>query len=111
MLTEEVTSELSTTLKDRKTVVLFGIETHVCILQTALELLDAGYKVYIIADAVSSIRFQDRAAGLKRMFLEGVKITTSEGVIFELMRNAKSTFFKPLMPIIRDSAKDLMAHL
>ena len=108
---KDINNTVANSYADRKTVVLFGIEAHVWILQTALELLDAGYKVYIIADAVSSIRIQDRATGIERMLIEGAKITTTEGVIFELMRNSKSKYFKPLTPIIRDFAKHLMAHI
>uniref|UniRef100_A0A7S3J2U1 Isochorismatase-like domain-containing protein n=1 Tax=Euplotes harpa TaxID=151035 RepID=A0A7S3J2U1_9SPIT len=111
MITEEVLAELSSEHPHRTTVVLFGIEAHVCILQTALDLLDLGYTVLIVADAVSSIRYQDRLVGITRAQQEGTKITTSESIIFELIKHVQSKHFKPLMPIIRDVAKDLMAHL
>eukprot|EP00386_Alphamonas_edax_P009127 GDKI01030033.1.p1 GENE.GDKI01030033.1~~GDKI01030033.1.p1 ORF type:complete len:152 (-),score=43.21 GDKI01030033.1:16-471(-) len=66
MLTEEVTKHiLSDELKDRKSVVLFGIETHVCVQQTALDLLQLGYNVHILTDGVSSQRPLDRATALR----------------------------------------------
>ena len=111
MISDEIESELKTNYSDKDTIILFGIEAHVCITQTALELLDLGYKVYAVVDAVTSIRVQDRLVGIKRMELEGVKFVSSESVIFELLRSAKSEYFKPLMPVIKDFAKNLMNHL
>lgn len=56
MVTPEVKTVMDGELAARKQVILCGLETHVCILQTALDLIDDGYKVYVIADAVMSIR-------------------------------------------------------
>lgn len=74
--------------------VLIGIETHVCVLQTALDLKRAGYEVFVVVDAVSS-RFElDYKYGLKRMKQEGVKLVTSEMVFFEWIGQAGTEQFK-----------------
>jgi hypothetical protein len=73
--------------------------------------MDLGYRVYIVADAVTSVKVQDRIVGLNRAQSEGVKFVTSESVIFELMKTAKYEHFKKILPIVKDVAKNLMAHL
>jgi nicotinamidase-related amidase len=62
-------------------IILAGIETHVCVLQTAMDLLDIGYEVIIIEDCVSSRRLNDKQVALKRMRDDGVIITTCESGI------------------------------
>lgn len=77
-------------------VVLIGIETHVCVLQTAMDLLNAHYHVFIVVDAVSS-RFElDHKYGLKRMKQAGAQLITSEMVFFEWMEKAGTPEFKRL---------------
>ncbi len=80
----------------KKQVVIAGIETHVCVLQTALDLLEAGYAVFVVVDAVSS-RFElDHHYGLKRMKQNGVQLLSSEMVFFEWLRRAGTPEFKEL---------------
>ncbi len=57
---------------DVKTVVLFGIETHICVLQTALDLIDHGYRVHLVTDAVSSRSIENKMVGVERMKQAGV---------------------------------------
>lgn len=64
MMTDEVITETQK-YPERKNVVLFGIEAHICVLQTSLDLLDAGYNVFLVADGISSMNQLDRTAGLK----------------------------------------------
>lgn len=76
--------------------VLIGIETHVCVLQTALDLKKAGYEVFVVVDAVSS-RFEiDYRYGLKRMKQAGVELVTAEMVFFEWVGQAGTEQFKAL---------------
>ncbi|MDI9819299.1 MULTISPECIES: hydrolase [unclassified Legionella] len=83
-------------LINKKQFVLIGIEAHVCILQTALDLLEAGYDVFVVVDAVSS-RFElDYKYGLKRMKQAGVQLVTSEMVFFEWVGQAGTAEFKAL---------------
>ncbi|KTC93096.1 MULTISPECIES: hydrolase [Legionella] len=81
---------------NRKQMVLIGIEAHVCVLQTALDLQKVGYDVFVVVDAVSS-RFElDYRYGLKRMKQVGVHLVTSEMVFFEWVGQAGTTQFKAL---------------
>ena len=86
----------------RKTVVLCGIEAHVCVLQTALDMLAAGYDVFLATDAVSSRKERDEKPGVKRMIRSGVMPTTVESALFELLDNdSKSDTFKTISRLIR----------
>ncbi len=71
----------------RRQVVLCGIETHVCVLQTALDLLAAGWQVFVIADAIGSRSELDHAVALSRMTAAGVIACTVESVLFEWCEN------------------------
>jgi nicotinamidase-related amidase len=85
----------------RPQVLLLGIETHVCVQQTALDLLDLGLQPIVLADAVGSRRPADRAVALERMRAAGVLITTVESAIFELLERAGTELFKRILPIVR----------
>lgn len=80
----------------KKQIILIGIETHVCVLQTALDLLDKGYHVFIVVDAVSSRNELDKHFGLKRMKQAGATLVTSEMVFFEWVEKAGTPEFKAL---------------
>jgi nicotinamidase-related amidase len=79
---------------DRAQVVIAGIETHVCVLQTALELTEEGKDVYVVADAVGSRRAHDRDLALWRLRQEGVRIVSREMVVFEWLGDASTPLFK-----------------
>lgn len=82
--------------QSKKQLVLFGIEAHVCVLQTALEMITAGFEVFVVVDAVTSRHEIDLKYGLKRMKQEGVQLVTAEMVFFEWIRQAGSSEFKAL---------------
>lgn len=82
-------------------VVLCGIESHICILQTALDLLDQGYFVYIPYDGTSSRKESDYRNALDRMQKEGVVIGSIESAIFELLKTADSPAFRQILRIIK----------
>ena len=77
-------------------IVLIGIETHVCVLQTALQLCEAGYQVFVVVDAVSSRHELDHRYGLKRIKQAGGFLVTSEMVFFEWVEKAGTPDFKAL---------------
>jgi nicotinamidase-related amidase len=79
---------------DRAQIVLIGIETHVCLLQTALELVEEGKEVFVVADAVGSRHEQDRDLALARMRQEGARIVTREMVAFEWLGEAATPLFR-----------------
>lgn len=85
----------------RYQVLLCGIETHVCVLQTAFDLLAAGYDVYVVADAVSSRRELDWRIALERLHSGGANLVTTESVLFEWCETAAAPEFKQLVPIIK----------
>ena len=68
--------------------VIIGIETHICVTQTALDLLREGHKVYVLADGVSSCNKEEIPIALARLRAEGAVVTTSESWIYECMGDA-----------------------
>lgn len=84
-----------------ETAVLCGIETHVCVFQTAMELMQKGLYVHVIADAVSSRTSSNKQIGLNRMAAAGAVISSTEMLLFELLRTAKHEQFKTLSKLIR----------
>ncbi|HEX2612069.1 MAG TPA: hydrolase [Fibrobacteria bacterium] len=86
----------------RNQYVLCGVETHVCVLQTALDLAqDPGASVYVVEDAVASRSPSDRAAALRRLEAHGVQIVTREMVVLEWLRKAGTPEFKELLGWIK----------
>jgi nicotinamidase-related amidase len=90
----------------RRKVVIVGIETHVCILQTALDLLAYGYEPYVVVDAVSARGATDHEIALRRMEGQGCILTTTESVLFEWCETASDPAFKQVSEIIRRKAAD-----
>lgn len=88
-------------LDDRFQIVVAGMETHVCILQTVLDLLACGYQVYVVADAVASRREIDQRIALERMAGSGAVLTTAEGVLFEWAETAEAAEFKQLSSLVK----------
>ncbi len=85
----------------KKEVVLCGIEAHVCLFNTAKDLLDQGYTVHFAADATSSRKPYDKEIALRRVESEGAKLTTAEMILFELMHKAGTDKFKKMLEIVR----------
>ena len=83
------------------TVLLCGIETHVCVNQSAHDLLGAGYGVHLAVDAVGSRRILDREIALQKMSSSGVVLTTSEMAAFELLRDSKHLRFKEIQALFK----------
>ncbi len=79
---------------NRKTIVVAGAETHVCVLQTVLGLRERGYAVAVVADAVGSRYAADKEAGLRRMAEHGAEIVTAEMVAFEWLDTCDHPEFK-----------------
>lgn len=86
---------------ERSQVLLIGIETHVCVLQTALDLLRFGMQPVLLADATSSRRESDRDIALMRMRAAGVTVTTIESAIFELTHAAGTDLFKKILALVK----------
>ena len=82
-------------------IILAGIESHVCVYQTAMDLLGHDYAVYVAADAVSSRTDSNKQLGLERMLLEGVVQTSVEMVLFELQGVATGDRFRKLAKLVK----------
>lgn len=78
----------------RPQVVLAGMETHVCVLQTAIALQQQGYQVYLVVDACGSRRASDKQLALQRMQALGVQLVSSEMVVFEWLHDSATAIFK-----------------
>jgi nicotinamidase-related amidase len=95
--------EFSDALKKsgRSQVLLAGIEAHVCVYQTALDLLESGYDVHIVADAVSSRTAENRDIAIRRLEREGAKLTSTEMALFEMTIEAGTDLFKGISRLVR----------
>ncbi len=86
---------------NKKQIVLFGIETHICVMQTALNLIEDGYAVAIIKDACGSRTSIEYDNGLQYLKSSGIKIKTTEMLIFELLKSSKHPKFKEIQNLIK----------
>ncbi len=95
--------EFSSKLKEtgRNQVVLVGMETHVCVYQTAMDLLEQGFEVYVIADAVSSRSADNKHIGLEAMRDAGANISCVEMALFEMLEVAEGDQFKQAIKIVK----------
>jgi nicotinamidase-related amidase len=85
----------------RNTLLLCGMESHICVMQTALGALREGYLVHVASDAVSSRAKWNWKIGLQRMRAAGAVISSTEMMIYELMRASSSAAFKELLPYLK----------
>jgi nicotinamidase-related amidase len=85
----------------RTQLLLAGIETHICVYQTALDLLEQGYEVEVLADCVGSRTDENKKLGLEKMKQAGAQITAVEIALFELQRVAKGDAFKELSKLVK----------
>ncbi len=86
---------------DRRQVLLCGIETHVCIYQTALDLLGQDFDATVIADAVSSRTAENKQTALARLSAEGVAIASTEMTLFELLKTAEHPQFRQIAKLVK----------
>ena len=85
----------------RNHIVIIGMETHVCVLQTAIDLLQRDYQVFVVADAVCSRSADHKRNALERMRQSGVQITNSESLLFEWLRDSNHEQFRAISRLIR----------
>ncbi|XP_023712527.1 isochorismatase domain-containing protein 1 [Cryptotermes secundus] len=102
MIVPEVATELGTLCDGKlECVVLFGIEAHVCVEQTAAELCYRGLQVHVVADACTSRSQEDRLLAFERLRQIGCFVTTSEAVIFQLLGDKEHPNFADIRPLIK----------
>ncbi len=85
----------------RKQALLVGIETHVCVYQTARDLLERGYEVEVVVDAVSSRTAENRQLGIDKMRDHGAGLTSTEMALFELLEVATGDKFKEILRLVK----------
>ena len=85
----------------RKTVIMAGIETHICVEQTTLDLLEAGYKVVVAADCMRSRDLENHSISVAKMAAAGATVTCTESILYELLGGAKAPEFKAISAIVK----------
>ena len=98
---EEPAFLLSLETSVRRTVIILGIEAHVCVLQTVADLSASGYLPVVVADCISSRHAYDKKVALERMYREGAVVTTCESILFELTRRAGNETFKAISALVK----------
>ncbi|KAL4944534.1 hypothetical protein BDV06DRAFT_220158 [Aspergillus oleicola] len=108
MITPEIDSLLPNPSKGEPPLdaLLVGIETHICITQTTLDLLERGHRVYVLVDGVSSINPEERGIALARLRDAGAIVTTSESVLFEIIGDAGHKDFKAVTGLVKETKEE-----
>jgi hypothetical protein len=86
------------------TIIIVGIESHICVTQTTLDLLEQGHKVYVIADGVSSCNPEEVPIALARLRAAGATVTTSESFLYELMGDAAIPEFRDIAKLVKETS-------
>jgi nicotinamidase-related amidase len=85
----------------RREAIICGIESHVCVMQTAEDMHELGYAVRVAADAVASRQTRDYELACSRMTQEGITVTTSEALLFDLMKDSNHPLFRQISALVR----------
>jgi nicotinamidase-related amidase len=86
---------------NRQTILLCGVESHVCVMQTALDLRAKNFQVFAARDAISSRTLENAEIGWQRMMGAGVLPTSTESAVFELLREAGTPEFRAMLPLLK----------
>jgi hypothetical protein len=86
---------------NKNNVIICGVEAHICVLQTVIDLIDLGYQVIVVEDCVSSRRMEDKEVAIQRMKKEGAIITTYESILFELTEKAGTEKFREISSLVK----------
>ncbi|GKZ99463.1 hypothetical protein AnigIFM60653_005207 [Aspergillus niger] len=108
MITPEMEALLPSPEKGEKAldVIIVGIETHICVLQTTMDLLRRGHRVYVCVDGVSSVNKEERGVAVQRMRDAGAIVTTSESLLFEMLGDAGHEGFKVVSGLVREMKEE-----
>lgn len=85
----------------RKNIIICGIEAHICVLQTVIDLIQKGFRVILVEDCIGSRKENDKKIAVQRAAKEGASLTTYEAILFELTRVAKTDVFKEISGLIK----------
>ncbi|KAJ5770558.1 uncharacterized protein N7511_002609 [Penicillium nucicola] len=92
-------------------VIIVGIETHICVTQTTLDLLERGHRVYVLVDGVSSMNSEERGIALARLRDAGAIITSSESILFEIIGDAGHEHFRAVSGLVKESKEETKGAL
>lgn len=85
----------------KENIIIAGIESHVCVLQTVIDLIRNGYHPVVVEDCISSRKENDKRIAIERMRKEGAVITTCESVLFEILRYSGTEQFKAISKLVK----------
>jgi hypothetical protein len=85
----------------RKTVIIAGIESHVCVLQTTVDFIQDGYNAVLVTDCISSRKQSDKETAIRRLQAEGAVLSSYESILFELCRSAGTDLFKSISRLVK----------
>lgn len=85
----------------KKNIIIAGIEAHVCVLQTSIDLIHYGFQPVVVADCVASRKESDKETAIRRLRQEGAIITTYESILFELTRDSRNSIFKNISKLVK----------
>lgn len=88
-------------LQNRNQIIICGIEAHICVQQTALDLAEKGFDVCVVADCIGARSEFSKTISMHRLLQEGIRICTVESLLFELCRDSKNPIFKSITEIIK----------
>jgi nicotinamidase-related amidase len=88
-------------LSGKSIVLICGIESHVCVLQTAVDLQELGYIPVVIEDCISSRHLSEKQLALQRFTLEGIRVSTVESILFELVRSSSAAEFRSISKLVK----------
>ncbi|CAG8918512.1 unnamed protein product [Penicillium salamii] len=108
MVTPEIEKLLPSSPLD---VIIVGIETHICVTQTTLDLLERGHRVYVLVDGVSSMNAEERGIALARLRDAGAIVTSSESILFEILGDAGHEGFKAVSGIVKETKESTKGAL
>ncbi|KAJ5365378.1 hypothetical protein N7517_008264 [Penicillium concentricum] len=111
MITPEIEKLLPAPGSTPLDVIIVGIETHICVTQTTLDLLERGHRVYILVDGVSSINPEERGIALARLRDAGAVVTSSESVLFEILGDASHEAFRAVSGLVKETKESTKGAL
>ena len=88
-------------MSEVKNIILCGIEAHICVLQTTLDLLKNAYQVILVEDCISSRQLNDKVVAMRRMEQAGASVTTHESILYEIMESSQAPQFKDISKLIK----------